>query len=88
MAERLVYKPPCGCEVYRIMNNKPNLYRIQYCSLHLSAPKLYGALQAVRQWQNDPEMYKEEIMPIVKKALALVHTEPVEDVEGKDGESG
>ena len=47
MAERLVYKPHCGCEVYRIMNHKPNLYRIQYCATHLAAPQLYEALKIV-----------------------------------------
>ena len=45
MAERMVYRPDCGCEVYRIMHSKPNLYRIQYCPLHKSAPDLYKALK-------------------------------------------
>lgn len=41
--ERLVYQPDCGCQVYRIMHSKPNLYRIQYCPKHNSAPDLYEA---------------------------------------------
>ncbi len=41
--ERLVYQPSCGCQVYRIMHSKPNLYRIQYCPLHKEAPRLYEA---------------------------------------------
>ncbi len=42
--ERLVFQPSCGCRVYRIMNRKPNPYRIQYCPLHLAAPEMYEAL--------------------------------------------
>lgn len=53
MAERLVYKPECGCEVYRIMHSKPNLYRIQYCPKHKSAPDLYEALRLLlRAWES------------------------------------
>lgn len=47
MAERMVYHVNCGCEVYRIMHFKPNLYRIQYCPLHLFAPTVYLALEAI-----------------------------------------
>ena len=46
MAEsRMVYRPYCGCEVYRIMQSKPNLYRIQYCPLHEAALAMYEALK-------------------------------------------
>ena len=35
-----------------------------------SAPLLYEALLAVRQWAGDPEMYFQEVSPIIKKALS------------------
>ncbi len=40
--------------------------------LFASAPALYEALKAVQQWRNDPEMFIEEIAPLINKALALV----------------
>ena len=45
MAERLVFKPECGCEVFRIMHSKPNLYRIQYCPKHNACEDMYEALK-------------------------------------------
>jgi len=51
MAERMVYRPSCGCEVYRIMHSKPNLYRIQYCPKHEAAPDLYEALKLYQEHQ-------------------------------------
>jgi len=48
--ERLVYQPFCGCQVFRIMRSKPNLYRIQYCPLHETAPRLVEALKDIREY--------------------------------------
>ena len=50
--ERLVYEPECGCEIYRIMNHKPNLYRIQYCSKHEASMVVYEALRKAYIWMN------------------------------------
>ena len=47
MAERMVYRLSCGCEVYRIMRSKPNLYRIQYCPKHLACDDMVEALGAL-----------------------------------------
>ena len=50
--ERLVYQPYCGCQVYRCMHTKPNLYRIQYCPLHEAAPRMYEALKELMERFN------------------------------------
>jgi len=79
MAERLVYKSHCGCEVYRIMNHKPNLYRIQYCATHLAAPQLYEALKGLMSeyaipfvFTTEDERYYPDCWANAKKALALM----------------
>lgn len=65
--ERLVYQPDCGCQVYRIMHSKPNLYRIQYCPLHKSAPDLYEALKVAHrellhaQWEDGLDKIEEAL---------------------------
>ena len=72
--ERLVYQPDCGCQVYRIMHSKPNLYRIQYCPLHKSAPDLYKACKGIAyMWRKDTPAFQgqlEEAKEELSKAIA------------------
>ncbi len=90
MAERLVYKPACGCEVYRIMHSNPNLYRIQYCPKHKWTSALYEALKAFDcniDFVNDTNSNKYELLKVLtynlRKALAEAGLRNKEEIENE-----